>query len=343
MSNLKIDRRCVEINYIIRKIENWYEKDIDKVLNIITIPYNTSLIFRTLVKKVYNEGGSILYVINGNTVDETIIKSIKTINNIEDYNYFTRSKDEKNGKLKFVTSDLVYKYKDFYDLVIYDDISAFSHKEKIEIRMLLDYLYKKCEKLLIYSVEKIFNNCKCIDMCGCINNTPFPEPRIITTRIDLTKDIPYLVYDYLKWFSQNKRTVVIHTPTKESVDRIYDYFCKVLNMSSNIRILKIKSKKDYKIFKKISELKDKPLMIITNYIGDYLKPSELVDIIIYFSEDKYYNYKKLLYLCGKVILSKDGYGEVLFVSNSITKDMEKAKEIARDFNKRLWEKGILDC
>lgn len=334
MSNLEKNKRCIEINYITRKINDWYEKKDDKVLNIVTVPYNTTLIFRSLVKEVYNAGGRILYITNGKKTDEKIIKSIKNINKL---------KKNKKAELHFITSEEIYTVDEYYDLTIYDDISYFSYKEQIEMRILLDYIYKKCGKLLIYSVEKIFNNCENIEMCNCNSKTPFVEPRIITTRIDLTKDIPYLVYDYLKWFKKNNRIVVIHTPTKESVNRIYDYFYKILKISSKIRVIKIEDKSDCKIFQNINELKDKPLMIITNYVGDYLIPSEFVDIIIYFSEDKYYNYKKLLYLCGKVNISEDGYGEVLFVSNSITRDMERTKDIARGFNKKSWEKGILSC
>ena len=32
--------------------------------------------------------------------------------------------------------------------------------------------------------------------------------------------------------------------------------------------------------------------------------------------------------------------EVLLVSNDISEDMDKAKNMARDFNKRVWEKRL---
>ena len=341
MNNLNvIDKRYLEINYIIKQIDDWYKKNEDKILTIITTPYNTCSIFKNIIDTLSRKGQKVLYVITGDFIESEIIKKI----------FFYRSslrvdfKNDYKEMLKFidfVSANNIHELNSEYDLVIYDDISYFSQKSQIQAKLDLDYLYKKNKKLLVYSIETMLKNSKTLEMCDCLEKTPFIEPRVITTRIDLTKDIPYLMYDYLKWFKKNNRKVIIHTPSKEMVDMVYGYFIKTLKISFRIRILKAKDKKQYKMLKSLHELKDKPLMIITDYIGDYLNMSNNIDIVIYFADDKFFNYKKLVYLCGKVVMSSNGQGEVLLVSKGISKDMDKVKDIARNFNKNLWEKGLL--
>ena len=36
------------------------------------------------------------------------------------------------------------------------------------------------------------------------------------------------------------------------------------------------------------------------------------------------------------------YGEVLLVGREITEDMDIAKDMARGYNKKIWEKGLLN-
>lgn len=67
-----------------------------------------------------------------------------------------------------------------------------------------------------------------------------------------------------------------------------------------------------------------------------------VDIIVYFADSTEFKYKRLLFLCGKVGISNSGnLGETIFLSNTVTENMTKAKEIARSFNKLAWESGLL--
>ena len=66
--------------------------------------------------------------------------------------------------------------------------------------------------------------------------------------------------------------------------------------------------------------------------------------MILFSEYKIYNYKRILYFCadvGKYMKDKK-YGEVLLVGREITEDMDIAKDMARGYNKKIWEKGLLN-
>ncbi|MDZ5010980.1 hypothetical protein GNF77_19200, partial [Clostridium perfringens] len=70
-----------------------------------------------------------------------------------------------------------------------------------------------------------------------------------------------------------------------------------------------------------------------------------IDIVVLFSDDIFYSYKKIIYFCaevGKNISNDSRIGEVLLVSKEISEDMDKAKEITRGYNKEIWEKGLLN-
>ncbi|MDU5011609.1 MAG: competence protein ComF, partial [Clostridium botulinum] len=55
-----------------------------------------------------------------------------------------------------------------------------------------------------------------------------------------------------------------------------------------------------------------------------------------------FNYKELIYLCGTVGRGEyDFKGEIIFLANTETVHMEKAKNIIRGFNKEAWELGFL--
>jgi hypothetical protein len=79
---------------------------------------------------------------------------------------------------------------------------------------------------------------------------------------------------------------------------------------------------------------------VTNKIEELLEACYIDDIVIMFSDSERYNYKKILYICGQIRNMKSELPEVLLVSNDISEDMEKAKNMAREFNKRVWEKRL---
>ena len=63
--------------------------------------------------------------------------------------------------------------------------------------------------------------------------------------------------------------------------------------------------------------------------------------MVFFADNSQYNYKNLVHFCGKVGRGESiKRAEVIFLSNSISKDMEAAKNITRSFNKEAWEMNL---
>lgn len=159
------------------------------------------------------------------------------------------------------------------------------------------------------------------------------------TRIDLNTDIPYTLYDYLKWFKESNHKVAILVPDNEKVKSVYEYFDNKLKLS-NVKVIKALEKNSIKKIERVLKYKDKSIFIITNQVEELLESCYIDDVVILFSDNIVFNYKRLLYICGAMRNMNYSVPEVLLVSNSVSEEMDKAKDIARQFNKIVWEKSL---
>jgi late competence protein required for DNA uptake (superfamily II DNA/RNA helicase) len=89
-------------------------------------------------------------------------------------------------------------------------------------------------------------------------------------------------------------------------------------------------------------LKNKGTILITNDFTKNYGTAKDSNIIILSADNQVFNYKKLTYFCGKVGKG-DGLkrAEVIFLANTISEEMERAKDMARSFNKEAWERKLL--
>jgi late competence protein required for DNA uptake (superfamily II DNA/RNA helicase) len=68
---------------------------------------------------------------------------------------------------------------------------------------------------------------------------------------------------------------------------------------------------------------------------------ENTNIMVFFADNNCFNYKKLIYISGKVgRKEKNNLGEVIFLAKEENLDIEKSKNIIRNFNKEAWEKNF---
>lgn len=327
-----------ELKYAFDKIDYWYKKKI-KFLTIITVPFNTSCVFSNIISKISVNNGRVLYIWGKSGENRELINVIREFDSNITHSYI--EKGNSNSNITFIHYKNLSKIDDQYELVIFDDITYFSNLSNVNVRELLDVCAKLGERVLLYSVEKMTLVGEKIELAAYNYKKPFIEPRILTTRIDLNSDIPFTLYDYIKWFKESSHKVAICVPSKEKLNLAYDYFSNKLKLS-DAKIMKASKNDEIKMCEKVSKYKDKAIFIITNKIEELFEYCYIDDAVILFSDDERYNYKKLLYICGEIRNINLKLPEVLLVSNDISKDMEKAKNMARDFNKKVWEKRLIE-
>ncbi|MBA5851393.1 hypothetical protein H2684_08750 [Clostridium sp. cel8] len=165
------------------------------------------------------------------------------------------------------------------------------------------------------------------------------EPRTILTRLDINKCIPFVVYDYLKWSITTGRKIMIFVPKEKNIKKISSYIKEYLNNLLENKLY-LYDKSDEKSISKF--LNSGNAVLITDSFESFMPNMKNTDIMVYFADNSKFTYKKFVYLCGSVVRGeKDLKGEVIFLANRETEDMEKAKNITRNFNKEAWNMGLL--
>ena len=322
-----------ELSYAFKNIISWYKKK-TKVLNIKSRPYNTGFVFFDLISRLINDNKKVLYVfsmgsdeIKSKSHDELYMKSIQKI----------MPGDIENG-ITFISIDEIENIGEEYSLIIFDDITMFSKSTIKDIRDAIEKVYWKVNKIIIYSCERVFPIGENMDLVYLLNPMPMIEPRFLNTRIKLEDDIPLAVYEYVKWFSYNNKNVLIMVPDEEKLSKVY-YTYKNNLKDNNAKVVKYEKGDDFKNIKNI--VKNEPAFIVTNSMGDYINSIEDVNILILFGDDVSYTYKQIVYLCGCIDVKSDILPEVILVSRETSVEMDKSRNIIREFNKKLWEKNLL--
>ncbi|WP_426348909.1 hypothetical protein ACPWSR_14315 [Alloiococcus sp. CFN-8] len=331
------------MDYSSEAISSWYSKGELPVLNVIATPYNTPVIFGELIGEVIKKNKKILYITNVEEEDNQLIKYIKSRLNCRSYSYIRKGKEKTSANILFINHEAAMDYKDDVELVIYDDLNGYSTYSRLEIQILLDHLYKYTRSLITYSTERIFCNSPVFEAPTIGGSYPIREPRVLTTRIDLSRDIPYIMYDYLSWFTKINRKVIIYTPNRSATYKVYNYLVSLKDKLKAV-VHKLEDERKDKNIEYLMKAKDLSLIVITNCYEDNYKDMRDIDVIVFNADHRTFDNKKLLFFCGKVgLYNKGGQGEVILLANETTDEMDVAKNTARRFNKVAWERGFFSC
>ncbi|WP_291636374.1 hypothetical protein [Clostridium sp.] len=313
-----------------------------KRIDVLSVFYNSSDLFLETIIAYANDNKKILYITNESQHRVDIIYFINKFTNLGEYvcspetNYISE-----NECLHICNHENALKLEEKFDLVIYNDIRSFPKYNKQQIKKILSKTSKVAGAAIAYSVENVLSEGAQIIFPFKNNKMPIIEPRIITTRINLNIDIPLVVYEYLNWSIISNRKVIIFTPDAEKATAVFEYLSNFKEKLSENIFLFISKKSDVDIPIKFMN-KDKGIIVTNDFEESYLE-FHAVDVIVYFADNIKFNHKQLLYLSSKVGRHESMQrGEAIFLANVETMEMDKAKNIARKFNKKAWEKGLLN-
>ena len=328
---------CDEIKDISSKIINWYKRNENRELTLLTVPFNTTLIFKDIIIDVVNNNKKVLFVWGKNREDRILLEALKELKK----NITSEFIQEGTGEydITFVNYNFLENISGEYEVVIFDDISNFSNLNNIQVAKKEKLLKNIGNKIILYSIEKVIKESEIIDCVPVKYKFPFVEPRILNTRVNLNRDIPNILYDYLIWFAENKRKIIIFVPDEEKIISVYEYFTKKLKMK-HIKIVPLLSCEEKSIKRGVLKNTNEATIIITDAMEENLENSDIGNVIVLFASDPEYNYKKLVYLCGEVGRITNHLPEVLLVGRDTNEDIDKVKKITREFNKKKWEKNL---
>jgi len=312
-NDLRVENRYSHI------LKKWYVKSNDRFINLICEPYQKLNFIESLISDCLINNEKVLYV----------GKSRKVCKN-EQLN---------SMNFDFVNFNNIFNIKKNFDLIIYDDVSLYSNKSSIECNEDLMYLKRLSKKIVICSVDKVFNNIKHIEILNNQRKTHFLEPRIIITRVNLETSIPYTLYDYIEWFIREKRILVVYVPNKFNLNRIYEYYTEDLNLENKVKIVKEDKKNSFLNIVSESRFKKEGIIFITDSLHEYFDSIPECDMVIYSFEKDIVDYKKIIFACGALCKDKFTGREVILLSNEEGDNIETARRLARGFNKTLWKES----
>ncbi|AQW24717.1 hypothetical protein ACSXBA_03460 [Clostridium perfringens] len=312
-NDLRVENRY---NHILKK---WYLKSNDRFINLICEPYQKLNFIESLISDCLINNEKVLYV----------GKSRKVCKN-EQLN---------SMNFDFVNFNNIFNIKKNFDLIIYDDVSLYSNKSSIECNEDLMYLKRLSKKIVICSVDKVFNNIKHIEILNNQRKTHFLEPRLITTRVNLETSMPYTLYDYIEWFIREKRILVVYVPNKFNLNKIYEYYTEDLNLENKVKIVKEDKKNSFLNIVNESRFKKEGIIFITDSLHEYFDSIPECDMVIYSFEKDIVDYKKIIFACGALCKDKCTGREVILLSNEEGDNIETARRLARGFNKTLWRES----
>ena len=312
-NDLRVENRYSHI------LKKWYVKSNDRFINLICEPYQKLNFIESLIGDCLINNEKVLYV----------GKSRKVCKN-EQLN---------SMNFDFVNFNNIFNIKKNFDLIIYDDVSLYSNKSSIECNEDLMYLKRLSKKIVICSVDKVFNNIKHIEILNNQRKTHFLEPRLITTRVNLENSMPYTLYDYIEWFIREKRILVVYVPNKFNLNKIYEYYTEDLNLENKVKIVKEDKKNSFLNIVNESRFKKEGIIFITDSLHEYFDSIPECDMVIYSFEKDIVDYKKIIFACGALCKDKFTGREVILLSNEEGDNIETARRLARGFNKTLWRES----
>ena len=312
-NNLRVENRYSHI------LKKWYVKSNDRFINLICEPYQKLNFIESLIGDCLINNEKVLYV----------GKSRKVCKN-EQLN---------SMNFNFVNFNNLFNIKKNFNLIIYDDVSLYSNKSSIECNEDLMYLKRLSKKIVICSVDKVFNNIKHIEILNNQRKTHFLEPRLITTRVNLETSMPYTLYDYIEWFIREKRILVVYVPNKFNLNKIYEYYTEDLNLENKVKIVKEDKKNSFLNIVNESRFKKEGIIFITDSLHEYFDSIPECDMVIYSFEKDIVDYKKIIFACGALCKDKCTGREVILLSNEEGDNIETARRLARGFNKTLWRES----
>ncbi|MBO3376321.1 hypothetical protein [Clostridium perfringens] len=312
-NNLRVENRYSHI------LKKWYVKSNDRFINLICEPYQKLNFIESLIGDCLINNEKVLYVGKSRKV--------------------CKSEQLNSMNFDFVNFNNIFNIKKNFDLIIYDDVSLYSNKSSIECNEDLMYLKRLSKKIVICSVDKVFNNIKHIEILNNQRKTHFLEPRLITTRVNLETSMPYTLYDYIEWFIREKRILVVYVPNKFNLNKIYEYYTEDLNLENKVKIVKEDKKNSFLNIVNESRFKKEGIIFITDSLHEYFDSIPECDMVIYSFEKDIVDYKKIIFACGALCKDKCTGREVILLSNEEGDNIETARRLARGFNKTLWRES----
>ena len=238
------------------------------------------------------------------------------------------------GDLVCLTTHQLYRYKDYFDLLILDEVDAFPFKNN-EVLNQFFYLSIKGKYIMMSATPdnellKKFDNegYDIVQLFSRFHGNPLPVP--------VLKEAKYFIcyiilFRELKKFLLFKKQIFVFCPTIQICKRTFLFlklFFKKGNVVHSKRVDRNKIIKDFKT--------NKYDYLVTTAVLERGVTVKDLQVIVFNADHKIYDRYSLVQIAGRVGRKKDApKGEVVFIGKKISKSMLEAREDILDANKSV--------
>ena len=242
--------------------------------------------------------------------------------------------DNLYADIVMLTSHQLYRYNNYFDLLIMDEIDAFPFNGN---EVLESFFEKSCRKNYILmsatpseQIKKKFtqDGFAVLELFTRFHNSPLPVPEIVCK----PKGILLIkLIEYLKEFLGNKKSVFVFAPTIEICEEIFNFLSLVIKGGNYVH-----SKRENR-GKIISEFRDgKYRYLVTTAVLERGVTVKGLQVIIYLANHNVYSKGTLIQISGRAGRKKeDPKGRVIYLANEKTKEMQESITEIERANKNL--------
>lgn len=242
--------------------------------------------------------------------------------------------DNLEGDLVCLTTHQLYRYDNYFDLLIVDEIDAFPFNGNDVLKAFFKRSVRGHFVMMSATPDdKIIDEFKkegmdILELFSRFHKYPLPVPEVV---IHKGFFLFLSLIDYLKLFLKDNKPVFIFTPTIESCEETYFYLKQFFKNGNCVH-----SKKDDrpKIIQNFRE--GKLRYLVTTAVLERGVTIRDLQVIIFHADHDIYTCYSLVQIAGRVGRKKDApEGRVIFLANDKTKHMERAVEDIKTANKSL--------
>jgi competence protein ComFA len=213
------------------------------------------------------------------------------------------------GDIIVLTSHQLYRYNQYFDLIIIDEVDAFPYKNN---KMLEHFLKRSLKGNVVYMSATVSDEIK-------VENKFSINRRYHGYKLDVPK-VKYLFFKYeiKKFLKRHKEDLVlIYFPTIKEENN----FSKKLKTSHYVINSKVKNREE--LLLKLHDLKKG--IILTTLVLERGITFENCHVIVYRADHNLFSWENLVQISGRVGRKKSfPCGEILFLANNKTKSIKKA-------------------
>ena len=233
-----------------------------------------------------------------------------------------------------LTTHQLYRYPNYFDLVILDEIDAFPYQDnKLLNTMFLKSLRGRSvlmsatpsnEILKLYNEEKH----QILSLNTRFHKHPLPVPQIVL-KFSFLKFV-YLI-EKLKIFIKDKKQIFVFVPTIDLATKLF-YVLKLFVKGGGVVHSKVINRSRI-----IDDFRNGKLKyLVTTAVLERGVTIKNLQVIVYQADNHLYNEYNLVQIAGRVGRKYDApTGEVIFLASKKTIGMQKAKDTIREKNKSL--------